>query len=335
MSFLSKLVKELDDENTSIMSEGLGSAEFSGFIDSGCYMLNAVLSGSLFGGLPNNKVTMFAGEPSAGKTYLTLDIVKSFLASDKDAAVIYYDTEGAVTEKMMASRGIDTSRVVISEPETIQDFKTNALKTLDLYEKENDKTPLLFVLDSLGQLPTNKEMEDSLAGNDTRDMTRAQAIKSAFRTITLKLARNRVPMIVTNHVYDAVGSYIPTKNISGGSGAQYAASQIALLSKRKDKDGTEVVGNLIKVKMHKSRLSIENKEVELELNYKTGLNPYYGLLEYAEKYGLITKLNLRSYEVDGVKKTGTEIRENPESVFTKEFLEKMEAHIKKDFSYGG
>ena len=335
MSFLSKLVKELDDVNTSIMTEGLASAEFSGFINTGCYMLNAVLSGSLFGGLPNNKVTMFAGEPSAGKTYLTLDIVKHFLASDPQAAVVYYDTEGAVTKEMMEVRGIDTSRVVISEPETIQDFKTSALKTLDLYEKDDSKPPLLFVLDSLGQLPTNKEMEDSLAGNDTRDMTKAQAIKSAFRVITLKLARNRIPMIVTNHVYDAVGSYVPTKNISGGSGAQYASSQIALLSKRKDKEGTEVVGNLIKVKMHKSRLSIENKEVELELSYKSGLNPYYGLLEYAEKFGLITKLNLRSYEVDGEKKTGVEIRDNPESVFTQEFLKKMEPHIKKEFSYNG
>jgi RecA/RadA recombinase len=207
MSFFRNLLEEIKDEDTSIAADGIGSAEFGGFIDTGCYMLNAILSGSIYGGVPDNKVTAFAGESATGKTYFVLGVVKSFLDSDKSAGVVYYDTEAAVTKAMMEERGIDTTRVIISEPDTIQKFKTHALKMLDAYEKQpEDKRPrMMFVLDSLGLLSTTKEMEDSLEGKETRDMTKAQMIKAAFRVLTLKLAKVKVPMLVTNHVYEVVG----------------------------------------------------------------------------------------------------------------------------------
>jgi RecA/RadA recombinase len=207
MTFFKDLIAEVQDENTSMASDGLGSAEFGGFIDTGSYMLNAVLSGSIFGGVPDNKVTAFAGESATGKSYFVLGVVKSFLDSDKTAGVVYYDTEAAITRDMMESRGIDTDRVIISEPDTIQKFKTHALKMIEAYEKQpEDKRPrMMFVLDSLGLLSTTKEMEDSLEGKDTRDMTKAQTIKAAFRVLTLKLAKVKVPMLVTNHVYDVIG----------------------------------------------------------------------------------------------------------------------------------
>ena len=245
--FLRELIKELKDEDTSLASDGTGSAEFGGFIDTGSFALNAVLSGSLFGGVPDNKVTAFAGESATGKTYFVLGVVRSFLEQNPEGGVVYYDTEAAVTKSMMEERGIDTNRVIIAEPDTIQKFKTHALKMLDAYDKqpENKRPPMLFVLDSLGMLSTSKEMEDSLEGKDTRDMTKAQVIKAAFRVITLKLAKVKVPMLVTNHVYDLVGSYVPTKELGGGTGLKYAASTIAMLTKRREKDGTEVIGNII------------------------------------------------------------------------------------------
>jgi RecA/RadA recombinase len=337
MSFFKNLVETLKDEDTRIAADGQGSAEYSGCIDTGSYILNAVLSGSLFGGVPNNKITAFAGESATGKTFFVLGIVKAFLDSNPTAGVMYYDTEAAVTKQMMESRGIDTKRVIVAEPDTIQKFRTHALKTLDYYEKGGaDRPPFMMVLDSLGLLSTTKEMEDTAEGKETRDMTKSQTIKAAFRVLTLKLAKVKVPLIVTNHVYDIVGAYVPTKEISGGSGLKYAASTIAMLSKKKDKDGNnDVVGNIIKVKMHKSRLSKENGQVEVRLSYDKGLDKHYGLLDLAEKYGIIKKVTTRYEMPNGTRLFGKEILSNPEKYFDDEMLLRLEECAKKEFSYGG
>ena len=216
--FFRNLVEDMKDEDTNIMGDGKGSAEYSGTVDSGSYMLNAVLSGSIFGGVPNNKITAFAGESATGKTFFVLGVVKQFLQDNPDGGIVYYDTEAAVTKQMMEERGVDTSRVIISEPDTIQKFRTHAMKTIDMYEKSPDRPPMMFILDSLGLLSTEKEVADTAEGKDVRDMTKSQLIKGAFRVLTLKLAKIGVPMIVTNHVYEVIGSYMPQKEMGGGSG---------------------------------------------------------------------------------------------------------------------
>ena len=334
--FLRELIKELKDEDTSLASDGTGSAEFGGFIDTGSYALNAVLSGSLFGGVPDNKVTAFAGESATGKTYFVLGVVKSFLEKHANGAVVYYDTEAAVTKQMMEERGIDSSRVIVAEPDTIQKFKTHALKLIDAYEQRDEKSrpPMMFVLDSLGMLSTSKEMEDSLEGKDTRDMTKAQIIKAAFRVLTLKLAKVKIPLLVTNHVYELVGSYVPTKELGGGTGLKYAASTIAMLSKRKEKDGTDVIGNIVKIKMYKSRLSKENSQIEVLLTYAKGLDRYYGLLELAEKHGIFKKVSTRYQLPTGQSVFGKNINEEPEKYFTDEVLQQLEIAVQKEFKYG-
>lgn len=335
--FFRDIVKELKDSNTSIVADGETSAEFSGFIDTGSYILNAVMSGSLYGGIPNNKITAFAGESATGKTFFVLGVVQQFLNDNPTGGVIYYDTEAAVTKQMMEARGIDTKRVVVAEPDTIQKFKTHALKILESYEKKpkEGRPPMLMVLDSLGLLSTNKEVEDSLEGKDVRDMTKSQVIKAAFRVLTLKLAQVQVPMLVTNHVYEVVGSYVPTKEMGGGSGLKYAASTIAYLSKRKEKDGDgEIIGNLIKVKMHKSRLSKENQEVSVLLSYEKGLDRYYGLLELAEKYGIFKKVSTRYELPNGKTAFGKQINSNPEDYYTSDVLAQLEQAAKQEYSYG-
>jgi RecA/RadA recombinase len=337
MSFFRDLVEELKDEDTVIAADGTGSAEFGGFIDTGSYILNGVLSGSLYGGIPDNKITAFAGESATGKTFFVLGVVKSFLDRNPDGGVVYYDTEAAVTKGMMESRGIDTKRVIIAEPDTIQKFRNHALRMIEAYDKQpkDKRPPMMMVLDSLGLLSTTKEMEDSTEGKETRDMTKAQTIKATFRVLTLKLAKVNVPMLVTNHVYDLVGSYIPMKEMGGGSGLKYAASTIAFLSKKKEKDGDgDVIGNVIKVKMHKSRLSKENQDVEVLLTYDKGLDKYYGLLELAEKYEIIKKVSTRYELPDGRKVFGKEIRNNPTEYFTEEIMAKLEECAHTEFSYG-
>lgn len=334
--FFRSLTESLKDADTTIAADGISSGEFSGYIDTGSYILNAALSGSIYGGVPNNKVTAFAGESATGKTFFVLGVMKQFLDDNPEGGVIYFDTEAAVTKTMMEQRGIDTRRVVISEPDTIQKFRHTALQICDRYaeQHEKDRKPMMMILDSLGQLSTTKEVEDTAEGKETRDMTKAQLIKATFRVLNLKLARIRVPFLLTNHVYDVVGSYIPMKEMSGGSGLKYTASTIVMLSKKKDKEGTEVVGNIIKAKLFKSRLTKENSEVEVRLSYRDGLDRYYGLLDLAEQAGIFKKVSTRYEMPDGSKVFGKNINDEPEKFFTQEILDKLDEYAKSKFTYG-
>ena len=199
---------------------------------------------------------------------------------------------------------------------------------------EDERKPCMFVLDSLGMLSTEKEIHDALDDKQVRDMTKSQLVKGAFRMLTLKLGQAKIPMIVTNHTYDVIGSYVPTKEMGGGSGLKYAASTIIYLSKKKEKDGTTIVGNLIKAKTAKSRLSKENKEVTVRLYYdERGLDKYYGLLELGELGGMWKNVAGR-YEMDGKKVYAKEILKNPEKYFTQEILEQLDEIAKEQFSYG-
>ena len=218
---------------------------------------------------------------------------------------------------------------------TVQEFRTQSIKILDKYltQTPDKRQPLMFVLDSLGMLSTSKEVEDSEAGKDTRDMTRAQVVKSIFRVLTLKLGKANVPMLVTNHTYDVVGAYIPTKEMGGGSGLKYAASTIIYLSKKKEKDGKEVVGNIIKCKTAKARLTKENSQVEVRLYYDKGLDKYYGLLELGEKYELWKNVAGR-YEMNGKKVYAKHILSNPEEYFTPEVMQALDECAAKEFKYG-
>jgi RecA/RadA recombinase len=332
VNFLGDLVKGMDNAN--ILDEGGNSSEYSGSIDTGSYIMNAVLSGSLYGGVPNNKITAFAGESATGKTFFVLGVLKTFLEQNHDGGVIYFDTEAAVTKKMMSDRGIDTKRVAIVEPQSIEEFRTQAVRMLDQYIEGKDQPPMMMVLDSLGMLSSEKELEDTASGTNKRDMTKAQLLRGTFRVLSLKLAKANVPLLVTNHVYDVVGAYVPTKEISGGSGLKYAASSICMLTKKKDKDGTDIVGNIIKVKMHKSRFTKENKVVETKLSYDSGLDRYYGLLDLAEKYGIIKKVATRYELPDGRKVFGKAINEKPEEYFTDEIMAQLENAAQKEFMYG-
>lgn len=333
--FFRNIVKELNDVNTSIAEDGLSSSEFSGSVDTGSYILNAALSGSIFGGVPNNKITAFAGESATGKTFFVMGVVQKFLIDNPNGAVFYFDTEAAVTKDMMKSRGIDVSRVIISEPDTIQKFRHTALQILENYEKSGkDRPPMMMVLDSLGQLSTTKEVEDTGDGKETRDMTKAAVLKATFRVLNLKLARAGVPMVITNHVYEMVGSYIPTKEMAGGSGLKYTASQICYLTKRKEKDGKDVIGSIIKVKMMKSRFTKENKIVEVLLTYDKGLDRYYGLLDLAEKYNIFKKTSTRYELQDGSKVYGKVMLKEPEKYFTADILRQLDEAAQKEFTYG-
>ena len=332
------LLKETGNEYAGIADEGIEAGDVTGFIGTGSYSLNALLSGSIYGGLPANKVTALAGEPSTGKTFYAINIVRQFLRDNEEGFVFYFESESAISKQMLSDRGIDTKRVAVVPVATIQEFRTQAVKILDKYIEDKEKKerpPMMFVLDSLGNLSTDKEMADIADGKDTRDMTRAQLVRGAFRVLTLKLGKAKVPLIVTNHVYDVVGSYVPTKKMGGGSGLEYAASTILFLSKKKDKDkDNQVTGAIITANLKKARLTIENKKVETLLDYADGLDPYYGLVDLAEKFEIIKKVSTRYELPNGTKVFESAILKEPEKYFTKEILGLIDEKCKDEFLYG-
>ena len=334
--FLKEIIKETGNEFASLASEGITAGDVTSFIDTGSYSFNALLSGSIYGGLPGNRITAIAGEAATGKTFFALGILKNYLDKDKDAGVVLFESENAVSKDMIEARGVDSKRVVVVPVSTVQEFRSQSIKILDKYleQEEKDRQPLMFVLDSLGMLSTTKEMEDTAEGKETRDMTRAQIVKSTFRVLTLKLGQANVPMLMTNHTYDVIGSMFPQKEMGGGSGLKYAASTIIYLGKRKEKIGTEVVGNIIHCKIYKSRITKENAQIDVKLTYKKGLDKYYGLLELGEEAGIFKKVSTRYEMPDGSKVFGKNVNENPDKYFTKEVLDKIDEHARQKFTYG-
>ena len=333
MDFLKEVVKEIGDEYTQVASD---IEETERYIDTGSYIFNGLVSGSIFGGVSSSRITAIAGECSTGKTYFSLAVVKNFLDNNPDGYCLYFDTEAAVNKGLLESRGVDLSRLVVVNVVTIEEFRSKALRAVDIYLKtsEEERKPCMFVLDSLGMLSTEKEIRDALDDKQVRDMTKSQLVKGAFRMLTLKLGQANIPLIVTNHTYDVIGSYVPTKEMGGGSGLKYAASTIIYLSKKKEKDQKEVIGNIIKAKTHKSRLSKENKEVNIRLYYDArGLDRYYGLLELGEIGGMWKNVAGR-YEMNGKKIYAKEILKNPTEYFTDDIMEQLDNIAKEHFSYG-
>ncbi len=184
------------------------------------------------------------------------------------------------------------------------------------------------------QRPTHAASQTASHVYNRHDMTRAQVLKAAFRVLTLKLGRAGIPMVVTNHTYDSMGSMFPTKEMGGGSGLKYAASSIIFLSKKKEKVGTDVVGNIVHCKNHKSRLTKENKMVDVRLTYDKGLDKHYGLLELALKYGIFKQVSTRIELPDGSKTFGKTINNDPEKYYTPEILKQLDEASAKEFKYG-
>lgn len=335
MNFLKTLVKSSGNEHASIVSDGV-EADVGRLIDTGSYAFNALVSGSLKGGIPDNKILGIAGESATGKTYFALGIASQFLADNPDGAILYFDSEQAVTSSMIEERGLDKKRIAVFPVATVEQFRHQTLQILDNYGKldKGDQKPMMIVLDSLGMLSTSKEVNDSTEGKEVRDMTRSQVIKSVFRTVTLKLGKYSIPMIVTNHTYDVVGAYVPTKEMGGGSGLKYAATTIIYLSKKKHKVDDEVVGNIIHCKTYKSRLTKENRMVDVLLNYDSGLDRYYGLIDLGINHGILKKVSNKIQFPDGRSEFESRIAKDPEKWFTDDVINALDAAAAKEFKYG-
>lgn len=332
MDFLKSVVKDFGAEYAAVAAD---ITENEIFVDTGSYVLNALISGSIFGGISQNKISMLGAPQASGKTFIALSVVRNFLDKNPKGICLYFDTEHAITKKMLVERNLDVNRIAIIRLVTIEEFRQKALKAVDIYTKtpESERNPCIMVLDSLGNLSTNKEIGDTLAEKDTRDMTKAALVKGAFRMLTLKLGQANIPLIVNNHVYDTMALY-GGKTMSGGSGALYSSSTVLEISKSKEKEGAEVTGVIMRFKTVKSRFSKENQTTEVRLYYdERGLDRYYGLIELAEEGGIIPRIGNR-YEINGKKLARKTILDSPEEYFTQELLEQIDEYAKTKFLYG-
>jgi len=210
------------------------AADIKSYLDTGCYSLNALLSGSIYNGLPSNQITCFQGEAGTGKTFFILSLVKTFLDSSPDAGVIYFESEKAVDLETLETRKIDPKRCRRLHVVTVQEFRTQAVRIVDNYMKlPEPRPPLMMCLDSLGMLSTTKEITDTAAGSETKDMTRAQIVKSAFRVLTLKLGMANIPLLLSNHTYSVIGCL-------------GASSEVLLSDGTKKSIKDVIVGDLVK-----------------------------------------------------------------------------------------
>lgn len=278
---IGELQKELRKINP--FGDVISKSDFSKiteWIDTGNYHLNAVFSGDLFGGIPNNRTICLAGDSGTGKTFLLLNMVAK--AQEMGYYVVYYDTEGAVDVDNIQAFGVDPEKFDHQPVSDIAKFRTSITtlcKKLMEAKQKGFKTPKIFIaLDSLGMLATQKEIDDAISGNTAADMTRAKSIRSLFRIITSDLTGLGIPFVFTNHTYASTGMF-PTVNLSGGGGLIYSASVILALSKAQIKEGTVQTGIIVTVKTLKNRFG-KPIPIKFHIRWDKGMNPYIGMEEY-------------------------------------------------------
>ena len=265
-----------------LMSEGAGVSAITDYIPVGNYICNACLTGSIFGGIPNNRSVALSGDPGTGKTYLMLNIARE--AQKKGTYVIWYDSENAIEKSQIIQFGIDPSKFRYEPVGTISEFRTNITQTIDLLvEKKSEGLEIpkvLFILDSIGNLASIKEVEDSKSGQDKQDMTRAKTIRSIFRIICSKMGLIGGTFVFSNHIYQTLDMFSQSKQ-TGGQGLVYGASIILNLSKAKLKEGTDntQTGIIVTAQPEKNRFCKPVK-VKFYISYVNGMNPYVGLEEY-------------------------------------------------------
>lgn len=284
---LAKSMSKVNDLS-SILSES-DFSKIDEYIPVGNYAVNAQLTGSIFGGIPNTRSVAISGESGTGKTYLCLNACRE--AQRLGYNIIYCDTEAAVDDEMFRKFGVDPDRVIYEPIKTITVLKQVISNLyIDLKEKKQkgyDIPKLMLVLDSLGNMATDKERNDASTGSDKKDMTKQSGLRSLFRIITQDLAELKIPFIFTNHTYAEIGQYVPSQKMAGGGGPEYAASMILMLQKAKlketnkeaEKYGMNSTGIVVTSKLAKSRF-VKTIPVKFHISFISGMNPFVGLEKY-------------------------------------------------------
>lgn len=320
-------------------------SEVTEWIDTGNYHLNACISGSLFKGWPNNRSCSIAGPSGTGKTYLILNSVRQ--AIDMGYSVIFYDSEAAVDKSTMEKFGIDTTKVNYQPVNTVQEFRQSVTTiTRRMQEAKRDGADIpkvMIILDSAGNLATQKEIDDAVSGNEKSDMTRSKILKSIFRIIMTPMADLKIPFLFTNHTYQTQ-DFISRQVAGGGTGPEYAASIVLFLNKAQLKEGDQKAGIIVSATPNKNRFAKPQK-IKFHLHYTEGMNRFVGLENYIdwenigitkgviEKGEKIPKKSARNWICKHLDETVPNSEFFTEKVFSREVLEKIDEMIYDKFNY--
>ena len=298
-----KILDDLNPEAAYLNENTLSTVKE--WIDTGSMALNAIVSGSIHGGIPMGRITGLVGPQACGKTLIANKVMAN--AQKKGMHVVYFDTENALDPETASNLGCDTSKIKHCPIEIIEDCRNQIVKFLKNVVDNKLQGKVMIVIDSLGNLISAREAKIIEDGKDSADMgARAVALKSMLRAITHAAAKANAPVLFTNHVYDNPAALYPTliKNQSGGSGPLYMSSVLVQMSTKQERVGKsdnknsndevtplskDVNGLTMRALTTKNRFVPPFLECEMYLNFRSGLNKYSGLLEMAEGYGVLEK----------------------------------------------
>jgi len=308
---LSKFRKTL---TKSIDGLGVGFNDPTDWISTGNYTLNYLLSGDFHKGVPLGKVTVFAGESGAGKSFICSgNLVRN--AQQQGIYVILIDSENALDEAWLHALGVDTSeeKLLKLNMAMIDDVAKTIHEFVKEYKEMEDRPKVLFVIDSLGMLLTPTDINQFEAGDLKGDMGRKpKALTALVRNCVNMFGNLNVGLVATNHTYASQDMFDPDDKISGGQGFIYASSIVVAMKKLKlkeDEDGnkvSEVNGIRASCKIMKTRYAKPFETVQIKIPYETGMNPYSGLVDMFEKVGLLKQEGNRLKYIDP--ETGEEFK---------------------------
>jgi RecA/RadA recombinase len=333
MSLLDKLKKNTTIKETSILEKSKFFTE-KDMIPTDVPMVNVALSGRLDGGIVPG-LTMLAGPSKHFKTAFALLMASAYMKKYEDAVVLFYDSEFGTPQKYFETFNINMGRVLHTPITDVEELKHDIMNQLQGLTKDDR---VIIVIDSIGNLASRKEVEDSLEGKTVADMTRAKQIKSLFRMVTPHLTIKDVPMVVVNHTYKEIGMF-PKDIVGGGTGSYYSADTIWILGRQQEKSGGEIAGYNFIINVEKSRYVREKSKIPVTVNFEGGINKYSGLLDVAMEGNFVSKpspgwyakVNQETGEVDSQKfrETDTNTKE-----FWKDILksEKFRDYISKKYS---
>jgi RecA/RadA recombinase len=287
------------DITKSIDGMSVGFNDPTDWISTGNFALNYLISGDFNKGIPLGKVTVFAGESGAGKSYICSgNIVKN--AQDQGIFVVLIDTENALDEQWLHNLGVDTSesKLLKLNMAMIDDVAKTISTFMSDYKSlpDGERPKVLFVVDSLGMLLTPTDVNQFEAGDMKGDMGRKpKALTALVRNSVNFFGSYNVGMVCTNHTYASQDMFDPDDKISGGQGFIYASSIVVAMKKMKlkeDEDGnkiSDVMGIRAGCKVMKTRYAKPFEGMQIKIPYETGMNPYSGMVDLAEKRGLLKK----------------------------------------------
>lgn len=289
MSLLEKIKKTCTIKDSSILSKSKFFNE-KDTIQTKIPALNIALSGRIDGGFVPG-LTLWCGPSKHFKSMFSLIMAKAYMDKYPEAVMIFYDCEFGTPTKYFSSLGIDTTRILHVPIMNMEEFKFDCIKQLENLER-GDR--VIFVIDSLGNMSSKKELDDAIDGKSVQDMSRAKQMKSIFRMITPYLNRLDIPMVAVNHIYMEQGLY-PKAIVSGGTGVYLSADNIYILGRQQEKEGTEIVGYNFIINVEKSRYVKEKSKIPISVSFDDGVSKWSGLIDIALDLGFVIKPSMGWY----------------------------------------